>query len=51
MEAWEFITVFFIGATVGLFIGQWISDWKWRKNANEVVRIYSGGKLFKVREE
>ena len=41
----------FIGLVLGIRVGQWIEAARWRKNADEIVRVSSGCGLYKVRHD
>lgn len=37
-----------MGLLIGFVLGTFAQDWRWRRNANQLQRIYSNGKLYKV---
>lgn len=42
---WEWLLV---GILLGLCVGRWLTELRWRDNAKRVQRIESGGSLYKV---
>lgn len=49
---WRFITIFFLGASAGLWIGAKLEASKWREKAHNqygINRIYSKGAMYVVR--
>jgi len=36
------------GFILGLWLGTWLTNKKWRSNADTYIRIESGGRLYKV---
>lgn len=36
---------------VGMRVGMWIADNRWRRNADDFKRIESGGRIYKVTHE
>ena len=44
----ELIGISLFSLLFGIAIGKLVESARWRKNADDVVRIYSGGHLYKV---
>lgn len=44
----ELFGISFISLLFGIVIGKLVESARWRKNADEIVRVHSGGHLYKV---
>ena len=44
----EYFGLGFVCLLLGILIGKFLEEARWRRNADDIVRIYSKGKLYKV---